>query len=169
MFSGKQVLSLSRRCRRFLFYFKSIRGRFGQQKWEGRGRKTSCIKNQRDYYLCMYQLLASITIIDDSCKLEIGQRSIFIYKNKWIKWNESNKGSLWRPSKKRHLLSRLAKCSILLLFLGSRRLYDNRWERMGPHKLGSLVIGMTANSTQRLQIFPNVYSSSVIVDFIEHD
>ena len=42
-------------------------------------------------------------------------------------------------------------------------------ERMGPHKLGSLVIGMTANSTQRLQIFPSVYSSSVIVDFIEHD
>ena len=33
----------------------------------------------------------------------------------------------------------------------------------------SLVIGMTANSAQRLQIFPRVYSSSVIVDFIAHD
>ena len=33
----------------------------------------------------------------------------------------------------------------------------------------SLVIGMTANSAQRLQTFPRVYSSSVIVDFIAHD
>ena len=33
-------------------------------------------------YLSIYQLFASITIIDDSCKLEIGQRSMYIYKNK---------------------------------------------------------------------------------------
>ena len=33
----------------------------------------------------------------------------------------------------------------------------------------SLVVDMTANSAQRLQIFPSVYSSLVIVDFIEHN
>ena len=30
----------------------------------------------------------------------------------------------------------------------------------------SLVINMTANSTQRLQIFPSVYHSLVIVNFM---
>ena len=33
----------------------------------------------------------------------------------------------------------------------------------------SLVVHVPANSAQRLQIFPSVYSSLVIVDFIEHD
>ena len=32
-----------------------------------------------------------------------------------------------------------------------------------------MVVHVPANSAQRLQIFPSVYSSLVIVDFIEHD
>ena len=31
------------------------------------------------------------------------------------------------------------------------------------------LVHLPANSAQRLQIFPSVYSSLVIVDFIEHD
>ena len=55
------------------------------------------------------------------------------------------------PSKKRYLLSRLAKRSNELFFWGSRGLFiiisESEWD------LKSLVVDMTTNSAQWLQIY----------------
>ena len=57
------------------------------------------------------------------------------------------------PSKKRNLLSRLAKCSTLLLFWEVGEfiiIIESEWN------LISLVVDMMANLAQWLQIFPSV-------------
>ena len=69
------------------------------------------------------------------------------------------------PSRKRHLLSHLAKRSTRFSWKAGEFIIISKSE----WDLISLVVDMTANSAQRLQIFPSVYSSLVIVDFIEHN